>query len=108
MPELNPGEAAEFGGDWIQDPKYGLQFRAEMVTPIIPTTKEGLTNYLSSGIVRGIGPRTAERIVGHFGADTLRVLNEEPERAAQDSLKPRRLVEAGRAPGLQAALQNEA
>jgi exodeoxyribonuclease V alpha subunit len=83
MPELNPGEAAEFSGDWIQDPKYGLQFKAEMVMPIVPTTKEGLANYLSSGIVRGIGPRTAERIVGHFGKDTLRILNEEPERLSE-------------------------
>lgn len=87
MPELNTGEAVQFSGEWIQDPRYGLQFRAEMVTPIVPTTDEGLTNYLSSGIVKGIGPRTAERIVEHFGADTLRVLNEEPERL-DEIIKP--------------------
>ncbi|MAS36989.1 MAG: ATP-dependent RecD-like DNA helicase [Anaerolineaceae bacterium] len=80
MPEMNPGEAAEFNGTWVQDPRWGMQFRAEMVRPIVPTSAEGLMNYLSSGIVSGIGPRTAERIVKHFGEDTLRVLNEEPER----------------------------
>ncbi len=80
MPELNPGEAVEFGGDWTENPRYGMQFRAEQVTPIVPTSDQGLTQYLSSGIVRGIGPRTAERIVEHFGADTLHVLNHEPDR----------------------------
>ena len=83
MPELNTGETVEFSGEWVQDPRYGLQFRAETVTPIVPTSKQGLINYLSSGIVRGIGPRTAERIVKHFGEDTLRVLNEEPERLGE-------------------------
>ena len=80
MPELNPGESVEFAGDWTENPRYGMQFRAEQVTPIIPTSDQGLTQYLSSGIVRGIGPRTAERIVQHFGADTLHVLNHEPDR----------------------------
>jgi exodeoxyribonuclease V alpha subunit len=83
MPELNPGEAVEFTGEWVENPRYGLQFRAEQVTPIVPTSQQGLTHYLSSGIVRGIGPRTAERIVEHFGADTLHVLNHEPERLSE-------------------------
>ncbi|MBZ0298601.1 MAG: ATP-dependent RecD-like DNA helicase, partial [Anaerolineae bacterium] len=83
MPGLNTGENVEFAGEWVEDPRYGLQFRAEMVTPVVPSTEEGLMTYLSSGIVRGIGPRTAERIVGHFGADTLRVLNEEPDRLSE-------------------------
>ncbi|HLV36869.1 MAG TPA: ATP-dependent RecD-like DNA helicase, partial [Spirillospora sp.] len=86
-PELNTGEMVQFEGEWVQDPRYGLQFRAVTVTPVMPTSAQGLTNYLSSGIVRGIGPRTAERIVSHFGDDTLRVLNEEPQRL-DEIIKP--------------------
>jgi exodeoxyribonuclease V alpha subunit len=83
MPELNPGESAQFSGEWIEDPRYGRQFRAEMVTPIVPTSAKGIANYLSSGIVRGIGPRTAERIVDYFGEDTLKILDNEPERLSE-------------------------
>jgi exodeoxyribonuclease V alpha subunit len=79
LPELNPGEAAEFIGEWREDSKYGLQFRAHSVRPIQPTSQRGITRYLSE-IVKGIGPKTAERIVDHFGADTLTVLNQTPER----------------------------
>jgi exodeoxyribonuclease V alpha subunit len=79
LPELNPGEAAEFTGEWNNDPKYGLQFRAHSVRPIQPTSKRGITRYLSE-LVKGIGERTAERIVDHFGVETLEVLNHNPER----------------------------
>jgi exodeoxyribonuclease V alpha subunit len=77
---LNVGEAAQFNGEWVDDPRYGMQMRAETVTPIAPTSIEGITRYLSSGIVKGIGPRTAERIVGHFGILTIDVLNHNPDR----------------------------
>ena len=80
MPELNTGEAAEFTGQWVNDPRYGLQFKAETVRPILPTSLEGIKAYLSSGIVKGIGPRTAEKIVDHFGEATLDVLSRTPER----------------------------
>jgi exodeoxyribonuclease V alpha subunit len=80
MPELAPGENAEFSGAWINDPRYGMQFRAEMVRPVVPATSEGIINYLSSGIVKGIGPVTAKRIVDHFGDQTLTILDRQPER----------------------------
>lgn len=80
MPELQPGESVEFSGAWLNDPKWGMQFRAEMVRPIIPTSRTGIINYLASGIVKGIGPRTAERIVDHFGEETLTILDREPHR----------------------------
>ncbi len=79
LPELSPGEAAEFTGSWREDPKYGLQFRAHNVHPIQPTSERGITRYLSE-IVKGIGPRTAEKIVDHFGTETLDVLTRQPER----------------------------
>ncbi|MBI5667768.1 MAG: ATP-dependent RecD-like DNA helicase [Chloroflexi bacterium] len=80
MPELQPGESVEFGGAWVNDPRWGMQFRAEMVRPIIPTSRTGIVNYLSSGIVKGIGPRTAEKIVDYFGTETLTILDREPHR----------------------------
>jgi len=80
MPQLNEGESAEFIGEWVTDPKYGRQFRAQQAIPVPPNTTEGIINYLSSGIVRGIGPRTAEKIVKHLGADTVAILDAEPER----------------------------
>lgn len=80
MPELQPGESVEFSGAWVNDPRWGMQFRAEMVMPITPTSRNGIINYLSSGIVKGIGPRTAERIVDTFGEETLHILDREPHR----------------------------
>ncbi len=80
MPELAAGESVRFTGYWIDDAKYGRQFRAETCTPIVPTTEAGIMAYLASGIVSGIGPKTAERIVDHFGAKTLDVLDNEPDR----------------------------
>jgi exodeoxyribonuclease V alpha subunit len=83
MPELGVGEDAQFTGEWVEDPRYGIQMRLESVVPIAPTSKQGITRYLSSGIVKGIGPRTAERIVDHFGVNTIDVLNREPHRLAE-------------------------
>ena len=83
MPELGVGESAEFQGEWVEDPRYGIQLRVETVTPIVPTSTQGITRYLSSGLVKGIGPRTAEKIVGHFGTDTITILNREPQRLTE-------------------------
>src|SRR5882724_11846891 len=80
MPELGVGENVQFDGDWVDDAKYGKQFRAEMITPIMPTTESGIVNYLSSGIVKGIGPKTAQKIVDHFGTETIKILDNTPQR----------------------------
>jgi exodeoxyribonuclease V alpha subunit len=80
MPELNTGEAAEFNGQWVNDPRWGMQFKAEQVKPILPTSLEGIRNYLSSGIVKGLGPRTADKIVDYFGEETLDILSRTPHR----------------------------
>ena len=81
MPALNEGESAQFTGEWVNDQRYGMQFRAEQAIPVPPNTAKGIINYLSSGIVRGIGPRTAEKIVNHLGEATITILDAEPERA---------------------------
>ncbi len=83
MPEIKVGESAQFGGDWVEDPRYGKQFRAETITPIMPTTESGIVNYLSSGIVKGIGPKTAQKIVDFFGTETIEVLDNASDRLSE-------------------------
>ncbi len=83
LPEIKVGEECQFSGDWVDDARYGKQFRAEMMTPIMPTTETGIVNYLSSGIVKGIGPKTAQKIVDFFGTQTLTVLDHQPERLSE-------------------------
>lgn len=78
LPKLNRGEAVEFFGTWRDDPKWGFQFQAEMVKPILPSSEHSITRYLADAVT-GIGPKTAERIVDHFGERTLEVLNQSPE-----------------------------
>ena len=70
----------ELKGRWARDSKYGVQFEVEGYEEIIAPTKEGIVGYLSSGQIKGIGPKTAEKIFQAFGTDTLRILDEEPER----------------------------
>ena len=98
MPALGEGESAQFVGEWIDDSRYGRQFRAERAIPVAPQTAKGIINYLSSGIVKGIGPRTAEKIVDHLGDDTIAILDTEPERIHEvPGLKPKlaeNLIEA--------------
>ena len=80
MPAMQEGESAQFSGAWVNDDRYGFQFRAERTMPIAPQTAKGVVNYLSSGIVKGIGPRTAEKIVDHFGEKTVEILDTDPQR----------------------------
>jgi len=80
MPGINVGETARFSGEWVTDARYGKQFKAESLTPVSPSTEIGIVNYLASGIVKGIGAKTAQKIVDHFGKETLNVMDREPSR----------------------------
>jgi exodeoxyribonuclease V alpha subunit len=80
LPEVNPGESLRLLGVWTAHPQYGRQFKAERCEQVLPATVEGIKRYLGSGLVKGVGPVTATRIVQRFGAATLRVLDEEPQR----------------------------
>ena len=75
-----PGESLQVSGRWESDPKYGRQFRASVARSVVPESEAGTRRYLASGVVPGIGPELARRLVERFGADTLRVLDEEPDR----------------------------
>jgi exodeoxyribonuclease V alpha subunit len=80
MPGVSVGERLKVKGEWIKHPQFGLQFKVESYTSVLPATVDGIRRYLGSGLIRGVGPTTAERIVKHFGAEALRVIEEQPER----------------------------
>ena len=79
IPCAAPGENLIVTGRWVSHPVHGGQFQAQQVERHMPTTENEILAYLSSGAVKGVGPATAEKLVGRFGAGALRVLEEEPE-----------------------------
>ncbi|MBX3058125.1 MAG: ATP-dependent RecD-like DNA helicase [Anaerolineae bacterium] len=80
LPEVQPGEWLKLTGQWGNHAKHGRQFQAQFCEQSLPATTEGIKRYLGSGMIRGIGPVMAERIVNRFGAETLEVIDHEPER----------------------------
>jgi exodeoxyribonuclease V alpha subunit len=80
FPSFSPGEEVVFEGDWVLHPEYGRQFKADTCDSVRPSTVEGIEKYLSSGLIKGIGPVTAKKIVDHFGAEALEVIMAEPDR----------------------------
>jgi exodeoxyribonuclease V alpha subunit len=78
--EVSPGESLRLYGQWAVHPRYGRQFQAERYTTVLPATVAGIEKYLGSGLIKGIGPVTARRIVRRFRLDTLRIIEEEPQR----------------------------
>nr|WP_231859109.1 ATP-dependent RecD-like DNA helicase [Actinoplanes missouriensis] len=86
-----PGESLRLSGWWSSHPQYGRQFEVISYTTVLPATIQGIRRYLGSGLVKGIGPVFAERIVDHFGLDTLDVIEESPERLIEvPGLGPKR------------------
>jgi exodeoxyribonuclease V alpha subunit len=80
LPELTPGEHLRIQGVWDNHPKHGKQFKAEVCEQVLPSTVAGMESYLGSGMVKGIGPKLAERIVGHFREATFEIIENKPER----------------------------
>ena len=78
--DVNVGSVLLLQGDWKVDPKYGTQFCAEKWEETMPATVYGIEKYLGSGLIRGVGPKFAGRIVRTFGTDTLTVIEEETDR----------------------------
>ncbi len=83
LPEVQPGESLRLEGRWTSHPQYGRQFSAEWCKQVLPATVEGIKAYLGSGMIKGVGPVTAGRIVQRFGVDTLRILDEDPQQLRQ-------------------------
>ncbi|MBT2367125.1 ATP-dependent RecD-like DNA helicase [Streptomyces sp. ISL-10] len=85
------GESLRMEGRWGSHPQYGKQFTVENYTTVLPATVQGIRRYLGSGLIKGIGPRIAERIVDHFGVDTFDVIEQEPKRLIEvPGLGPKR------------------
>ncbi len=80
FPSLSLGQSFKLSGQWRSHPRYGDQFQVEHYTERMPQTLSGIEKYLGSGMIRGIGPSTAKRIVDCFGLDTFSVLEAEIER----------------------------
>lgn len=74
------GDEFQFEGVWVQHAKYGKQFKFSSYETKLPSSLAGIEHYLSSGLIKGIGPAFAERIVAHFGKQTLDILNHHSER----------------------------
>ncbi|MBI0299173.1 ATP-dependent RecD-like DNA helicase [Streptomyces sp. PRKS01-29] len=86
-----PGESLRMEGRWGSHPQYGKQFTVENYQTVLPATVQGIRRYLGSGLIKGIGPRIADRITEHFGIDTLDVIEQEPKRLIEvPGLGPKR------------------
>ena len=79
-PTIGAGEYIHAVGTWFTDRTHGLQFKADTLKTTPPTTAEGIARYLGSGMVRGIGPKLAERIVGLFGLETFEIIEADSAR----------------------------
>jgi len=86
-----PGESLRMRGRWGSHAQYGRQFHVENYTTVLPATIQGIQRYLGSGLIKGIGPKLAERIVEHFGTETLTVIETEPGKLVEvPTLGPKR------------------
>ncbi|MFW6178451.1 MAG: ATP-dependent RecD-like DNA helicase [Desulfohalobiaceae bacterium] len=81
--QLNPGERVSLSGAWQEHPKFGRQFSADSCEQRLPAGENGIRRYLGSGLIKGIGPALAQRLVDHFGSDVLDILDQQPEKLLQ-------------------------
>ena len=86
-----PGEALRLRGRWSAHPQYGRQFHVEDYTTVLPATVQGILRYLGSGLIKGIGPKLAKKIVDHFGVASLDLIETTPQRLIEvPNLGPKR------------------
>lgn len=80
LPEVRAGEWLDAEGSWQVDKAHGRQFRAEQLRTTAPSTEEGIERYLASGLIEGIGPKLARRLVRKFHAEVLNVIDQAPKK----------------------------
>lgn len=80
FPPLSPGERLRVTGQWEVNPKFGPQFKVESFIPVLPSSTKGIEKFLSCGLIKGIGPVLAKRIIKKFGEQTLDILSHKPDR----------------------------
>jgi len=83
MPFVNEGETLKLSGRWVSHPDYGEQLKVEMYEKVLPKTTADIERYLASGVIKGVGPVTARKLVERFGEDTLNVIQYNPERLSE-------------------------
>jgi exodeoxyribonuclease V alpha subunit len=104
---LSEGETVRIVGRWVEDKKFGRQLRVQTLEMLVPTTLDGIEKYLGSGLIHGIGPAYAKRMVEAFGLETLRVIDEHPERLQQvPGIGAKRAVQIREAWASQRAIQS--
>jgi exodeoxyribonuclease V alpha subunit len=100
------GEFLRLHGRWSSHPKYGRQFEVHSYATVLPATAAGIQKYLGSGLIKGIGPVMAERMVAHFGVDIMHVIDDEPGRLTEvDGLGPKRTAKIAAAWAEQKAIK---
>ncbi len=98
MPGVHQGEDVKITGTWTTHPIYGKQVKVHMYERSMPKTVQGMEKYLASGVIKGIGQKTAKKIVKHFGLDTFKIIEEEPLVLAQVSgISQKKALEIGEA-----------
>jgi exodeoxyribonuclease V alpha subunit len=91
LPAVSAGEWLTARGWWVRDKEHGLQFKAQVLKAIPPTTSEGVERYLAGGFVKGVGPVLAKKLVSHFGAEVLGVIENNPaDLESVDGIGPKR------------------
>ncbi len=83
MPSVNAGEFLSLSGSWSNHPRFGKQFKVESYRSIIPATAKGIEKYLGSGMIRGIGPVMAKRLVQKFGTETIDIIEKSITRLSE-------------------------
>ncbi len=100
MPDPQVGQSIEIGGQWETHARYGQQFRFTTFRVRLPATVDGIRSYLASGVIKGVGPKLVDRIVACFAADTLTIIEEDPQRLTEvagiGAKTARRIAEAWR------------
>lgn len=83
MPFVNVGEMLKVSGKWVTHPDYGEQLKVELYEKMLPQTAEALEKYLSSGLIKGVGPATAKKIIKRFGEDAVNIIQFHPEKLSE-------------------------
>ena len=93
-----PGEVLELQGEWHLHPKFGRQFKVQHSSSKIPASVSGIRKYLGSGMIKGLGPVMAGRIVDKFGTDTLDIIDGHIDRLSEvEGIGAKRIEQIGRA-----------
>lgn len=83
LPFINKGDSLKLFGKYVMHPDYGQQFKIETFEKVMPQTLEALEQYLAGGVIKGIGPAIAKKIINKFGEETIAIIKLEPEKLAQ-------------------------